>query len=153
MDDQHIYTKDTKPDLVSRYGRAWVQNPEFDKRPDASAWLKAWIVQTEFAYPLCDHYLITCVHLRDIPGARPANITVAGATHGVSVVALQPHEDYPINGPLPYPFPNPFNFVDQWKADSDEEAVQKVETCVKEIINGFLSPDTDYIDEWENRFK
>lgn len=150
-DDGVIYTTDKIPDLAGMHGTAWLLDKSFDSRPDVQATIESWIVSAVYAHPFWSHYMVTCIHLRDIDGTKPANKVFDEATHEVLVVALDPEKPYPLNAA-----PNimkPINYAGQWIALNDEEARATVEDCVKGIINGTLSPDTDFRSQWDALFK
>jgi hypothetical protein len=80
----------------------------------------------------------------------PATIHQPGATHEICVTALHPDRRPTLNGSI-YPL-TPINFAGQFIASSDEDASQRTEAEVVEVINGVLSPDTDFIGMWIQRF-
>ena len=150
-----ITTDDRIPDLVGPHGKAWKQDFDSFRKlhpglgPDGSVCV--WIVSAPWAHPVWHSYLIVCLFLRDVPGVPPAKVAMAGATHEVIVAALDPEQKrIPLND---YPkMLKPLNFAGQWIAASDEAAAAKIEATVLEIVNGTLSPDTDFLREWVKRF-
>lgn len=137
------------PDITGAAGRAWLYS-RLPDRPDVTATIRSWIVEAPAAHPLWHSYFIGVIHLRDIPGVVPATILLPGATHEVFVYALDPRQ--PAAPDLEVRWLRPINFAGQWIASDDERAIAKVEGCVRDICDGRLSPDTDWMQHWIARF-
>ena len=73
-----------------------------------------------------------------------------GATHEVMVYALDP--DWSARLDECPRWLTPVNYVGQFVEVSDAAAEARVETAVRDILAGALSPDTDYIQHWIARF-
>ena len=145
----------TQPVITGTHGSVWetdLSSPEFNQpgMVPTSLSVAHYIVSAEWAHPVWSHYFICCVHLRDVEGVPAANIALEGATHEVMVFALDPSAEIPLDT-MPTTL-RPINFSGQFIAASDEDAKEKIEEVVLEIINGKLSPDTDFISEWVKRF-
>jgi hypothetical protein len=141
------------PDMVGPHGQAWKMDLEAIQQkypnPD-NATVCGWIVHAPWAHPFWHSYSIFAVHLRPIPGVKPATIHLEGATHEVLLHALDPEwKKDPKEVPRHL---QPANFCGQWIAPTDEAATAKVRECVVDIVHGRLSPDTDYIRFWMARF-
>ena len=149
-----IYADDRIPDLIGIAGKAWKQDLEGYRKlhpEEADGALCGWIVFDPCAHPLWHYYLVCCVFLRAVPGVPPAKINLAGATHEIFVIAFDPDQKrIPLNDPPR--MLTPINFAGQWISESDEQAIAKVEGAVMEIVRGTLSPDTDFIQQWVQRF-
>lgn len=138
-----------KPDIKDEHGCAW----EFflaRTKPGQDACLKNWIVRADWAHPVWHSYLISVIHLRPIEGAQGVSLYDPRATHEVAVLALDP--DKPVQNFEPPCVLSPPNYMEQFAAASDEDAIAKVEEAVREICRGRLSPDTDYWKTWRERF-
>lgn len=70
------------PDDTGACGQAWRSRfePGPENPPDWGASLAQWAVTTREG-----QYVVNLIHLRDIPGVRPAKIVVPGATHELLV--------------------------------------------------------------------
>jgi hypothetical protein len=141
------------PHKVGSAGRAWKVDIDAVRaltpgRPDSG--LCMWIVEAPWAHPVWHSYWIGVVHLRPVPGLQEPVFFLRGATHEVMLYALDPSHTPALDKPQRFLFPA--NFHGQWQAQSDEEAVAKIEGCVDDIIAGTLSPDTDHVRSWIDRF-
>ncbi len=155
MSEPVIYVEDRAPDLTGTHGRAWkVDVPAVARRrpggPPAELCCAHWVVEARWAHPIWHSYFVGCVALRDMPGVPPAKIHLHGATHEVLVYALNPEHRRAVNDLTPYLTPG--NFHGQWRAGSDAEAASFIEDTVKLIVEGRLSPDTDFRRDWIARF-
>jgi hypothetical protein len=140
------------PDLIGKFGEAWKLDMAAirNKTGQKDSTIEAWVVHSPAAHPLFHVYLIYCLHLRPTKGVKPANISLRGATHEIGVWVVDPAwklrtDDVPV--PL-----HPANFVAQFIESEDEKAAVRVRHSVHEIITGRLSPDTDYIQHWIQRY-
>lgn len=136
------------PDLEASHGKAWEIKPD-DIMP-GSATLCLWVVEADWAHPLWGCYLITFVHLRPMANIGAPVIHLPGATHELTVAALDPRKAV-FRDQVPS-FMLPLNFAAQMIYDDDEEALHRAEMTVQEIIEGRLSPDTDARRFWATRF-
>lgn len=143
------------PDLITERGKAWrVPLADVRKRynldPSKDATIISWVVEAKWAHPAWCNYFITAVHLRPLHGAE-ATILLEGATHEVWLWALDPDRVPSIDNPMASRL-EPVNFVGQWRAASDIDAQEKIDSVVQAILAGQLSPDTDYRWQWIERF-
>lgn len=146
----------TLPDRTSKFGRGWrIDLPAIRRAKNTQegddASVCAWVVQAPWAHPVWSTYLIMTIHLRPIPRLKEPKILLEGATHEVFVIALHPDHEVDLEDPMQHHL-TPFNFVGQWRAGTDYEAERKIEHTVDEILAGNLSPDTDYVRMWVERF-
>jgi hypothetical protein len=146
-----IYAEDRAPDLIGTRGRAWKTDisaiaRRFPDGPPAELTPCGWIVEAAWAHPVWHSYAVTCIALRKHPQWKEAAIHLPDATHSVIVIALNPDHKRPLNDAVYFLIP--VNFCGQWIAESDEAAVQKIEETVRLIIEGQLSPDTDFRRQW-----
>ena len=120
-------------------------------RKDEDALVASWIVCAPWAHPLWHSYTIHLVHLRPLPN-KETRFYLEGATHELWVHALDPakHICDVIDG-YDSPFPmmlQPKNYADQFIAENDAAALERMERVVRLICDGNLSPDTDFISQW-----
>jgi hypothetical protein len=145
------------PTKQTQYGKAWRIDLSLWRQYAASqgagtagAEVSAWIVEAPWAHPVWHSYLLMAIHLRGAPDLPAPVIHLPGASHECAVIALNP-EYTPTLDRFPR-YLRPLNFTGQWVAESDEAAAVKIEACVDEILSGVLSPDTDYMRKWIERF-
>jgi hypothetical protein len=150
-------TKNTDPTLRGKLGDAWLLDVDTITRrrgmvddPRRFVSLPSWICSASYAHPAWSHYWITGLALRDHPGVTPAKINLEGATHEVMVYALSPDHPYTVDD---FPrFLTPANFHGQFIEPSDDAAAARVQQAVQDVIDGVLSPDTDFRRYWVQRF-
>lgn len=149
--------KDAMPDLTGIVGKAWLHDLEaavdrmgLDDRPPIEFTVSSWLVYAPWAHPLWAYYWLGCVSLRQIPGAAPPVILLPNATHEVMLYALNPDVEPAIDdGPQML---LPANFHGQFIEACDEDAAARVHASAREIVEGLLSPDTDFCREWVKRY-
>ena len=151
-----IYTEDKEPDMTGvGNGKVWAQDikgPQ-ERHPESvgkETTIGAWIIHAPGHHPFWEYYAIACIHLRDVPGMKPAEILLQGATHEIFIWALSPDHKVALNDDLH--LLRPVNFTAQFIEESDSSAYKKVEGSIKEIMEGKLSPDTDYNRLWIARY-
>lgn len=142
------------PTYAGRTGRAW--HVDLSKlvhaRPDTEATIASWILNVQAAHPFWSWWFLATVHLRPIPGAKPAHVVLPGATHELLVMALDPaHEP-----PNPAAFREddvhglrPIDVTQQYVVRNDADAVDLAELCARACCDGVLSPDQDFRRLWE----
>lgn len=120
----------------------------------------AWIVRAPWAHPLWHSYAaflydLTTPHARGEP-----TLHMEGATHEFIMYALDPDKDVPTITeevdslkPLHGMLLQPANHGYQFKADSDDEARERVHACIAAVNRGELSPDTDFRSAWDGLWK
>lgn len=143
-----------QPHITGPYGQAW--RYDFDAfrkarnitKPDAG--VMSWLVRAPWANIMWHSYVLHLIHLRQLPGMPPPKIYLLDATHEMMLFALDPKWEL---STLEYPrHLSPINFAAQFIEPSDAAAQERCEKCVLEIVNGKLSPDTDFIQHWRARF-
>jgi hypothetical protein len=150
-----VLTTDITPALIGSRGVAWRTNQEKIAKQEGTERLlpisvAAWVIYAPYAHPFWHSYWLSCVSLRDQEGVPPAILYRPDATHELILFALNPAHPTTIDE-QPH-FLTPTNFVGQFPAQSDSHASAIIEQTVRDIINGFLSPDTDYRRNWIMRF-
>lgn len=146
------------PTLTGAHGRAWTCDLDAARRmcgvaAEQDAMLASWVIEARWAHPFWHSYSLMVYHLRPLPDARPTKFYLAGATHEVLLYALNPEEprEPAIKGG-PHDWLHPCNFAAQFIAADDAAAAARIEAAVTRIVNGTLSPDTDYIRHWMHLF-
>jgi hypothetical protein len=151
------YTLDpisVEPTLKSAHTRAWKINLNAEQRPYC---LEAWVIEAPWAHPLWHSYLYTLVHLREIEGDGPEMkpiIHLAGATHKILLYALNPHasrNEIVTAGKAEQMLLEPCNFAAQF-VGTDSAALERFHEDIGLILDGRLSPDTDFRPQWVARW-
>lgn len=112
--------------------------------------LRGWVVHAPWAHPLWEYYFVSLIHLRSVAGVQDATKYAPDATHEIGVFAVDPNK-IPESGETPN-YLSPPNFIGQFGRSSDEIAIEYALSCLHEVCDGALSPDTDFRREWESRF-
>lgn len=136
-----------EPDKKGSSAEAWkLPSPRKLATKDQEATLAVWLVQGPF-HPIWDKWLVSMIHLRDIPGVRPAE-KKPGMTHEIVMVAVHPTADVSVDEPPnSVPLLEPVDQVIQFAAATDEMAQQVFEEVIDLICRG-ASPDQDYRAAW-----
>ena len=136
------------PDLTGIGGLAW-QIADNRTTPDHAGSLGGWLVYVPGAHPWWHTWALVLVHLRDIPGVKPAKKSYPEAEYEFLSIALQPDStpdpDHPENG---FKYLTPFDVVEQFHGVTDGQASRILEGAVRAILGGHVSPDTDYRSVW-----
>lgn len=142
--------KPGKPDLTGQQGYAWRLPDSIALRSGKPhAQVAQWVMQAAYAHPIWHSYVLSLVHLRPVSGLRPPLIMVPDATHEFMLYALDP--GHPIDFERLRCL-QPMNFAAQFKSDDDAAAIRRIEETVQDVIDGVLSPDTDFRWQWYARF-
>src|SRR5574337_683239 len=148
-----------EPDFVGVFGRAWKLSDEAIRRAsnlpdDVDVPIKGvWVVCAPNSHPVWPWYRVLMYDLKRIAGVPDAKIYLPGATHEFVVQALNPNNYPPTVDEMPMYYLTPANFAAQMVCPSDEAAVRTIEAlAIKDIVNGRLSPDTDFTFQWVARF-
>lgn len=146
-----------EPDFEGSGGRAWRIHirPEDRKEKAQDASLAGWHMHCPHAHPLWSWYMVTLIHLRDIPGTPPPTKRSPEMSHEVVVMSLNP--DHPLQNPgdiqHPLYYLEPFDHVIQFSGTTDEQAIKVIEIYVRACIDGFVSPDQDYRQVWRDMMR
>lgn len=139
-------------DVEGRGGRgAWIVPIPDDGPPDWKATLAGWFVHAPGAHPAWSWWYVGVIHLRDIPGVRPAIIRRPGATHEVMFMALDPKAGSPVDRDLGrdgLPFLEPIDLEHQLVDLTDDHARGVAISAVRAIVALGWSPDQDFRSMW-----
>lgn len=138
-----------EPDIQGPFGRAWSLSHKSDV-PDHTACLGNWLVNVPGAHPFWEYWLIVVIHLRDIPGVKPAYKKYPEAEFEFSIHSIDP-ERCPSpdpDGGVGFPILSPVDVVEQFHGISDRDARRVAEAGVTAIVNGQVSPDQDFRSLW-----
>ncbi len=132
------------PTLEGLGGKAWRFEPEWTK--EAPAAVSTWLVNCPKAHPFWQWWILTVVHLRDLPGQPPAKKGYPEAQYEFIVLAMDPKCGNPPKEPYQYLSPTDVSVF--FHGLKDEEVGALTEHAVKLIVNGWLSPDQDFRSAW-----
>lgn len=120
---------------------------QFHKNPD-DATLALWFVHAPWMHMAWQWHVAGLIHLRDIEGqSKDPTFTVPGATHEFMVWALNP--DMPLDFSIEKPAINPLqllqpvSIVQQFKAENDAKALERIEHILEHVGKGEITLDTD----------
>jgi hypothetical protein len=140
------------PDVKGPFGRAWVLNTKTEV-PEHQACLGSWLVRVPGAHPFWEHWLVSIIHLRDIPGVRPAHKRYPEAEFEFGIYSINPErcpEPDPDQAVTPgYPLLEPPDVIEQFHGISDRDAFRVAEAGISAILNGRISPDQDFRAMWK----
>lgn len=152
---------DTNPDLYGSHGMAWMldvaavarrqaeRNPG-RAQPPVELTVCAWVIHAPTYHPIWHSYAIGCISLREMPPWPPAHVSLPGSTHEVFLMALDPEQRVTTDESPPGLMP--LNFSAQFAEASDDTARARIAQTVSDIVQGLLSPDTDHLQRWIDRF-
>jgi hypothetical protein len=140
------------PDLKGVGGRAW-NLPLVSRVADHDACLGLWLVHSPPSHPFWPWKLVSVIHLRDIPGVKPALKRYPEAEYEFMIMAINPEtcpnpdpEDYRHG----YPLLEPPDVVEQFHVkNNDHDAKRILEACISGIMSGSILPDEDYRSRWK----
>lgn len=138
------------PDIEGPRARAWLV-PNRIAKPDHAASLACYLVNAPHAHPAWQWWRVCVIHLRDIPGVKPAHKRYPAAEYEFMIYAIDPTtrpEPDPDNPEEGWPYLVPIDVIEQFHGVSDRDAVRVCHLAVTAIANGFLSPDQDYRTAW-----
>jgi hypothetical protein len=129
-----------EPLISCRHGRAW-QCP-LDPAPANPAWtatVVVWLLQIPRVHPAWDCFMLSVVHLREIPGTPPAVKQFPEATHELLLFALDPNVS-PIDPTNCADFRRltPINYVGQVQLDTDDQAITLADRVARACLHQAL---------------
>ncbi len=145
-----------EPTMRGAFGLAWlIELPDPDQRrtKDESATVSYWLCHVPGAHPAWSYYAIAAIHLREIPGAKAAKIKTPGATHELFVFSVSPDQGAIDlakvgRGEQTIDTLRPIDHVVQFQVRDDADAAALVESAIRAIMAGQLSPDQDFRALW-----
>jgi hypothetical protein len=141
-----IYAEDNPPTLTGPKGRAWL-GKLLPTDPNNDPAVAYWVVEAPEADPNHNSYAVFLLRM-GVRG-KTEEVLLPGATHEVTVFALNPAEKRPLNavGAVMHPA----NFSGQWIAKDDSDAMLHVQAMVQDFVDGKMNPETD-IEAYIQRF-
>jgi hypothetical protein len=110
-------------------------------RPDWDGTLAHFLVQAPGAHAFWSEWWISIMHLRDIPGVRPAVLQFAGAEHEILCVAQDPALKADPDDPNTARLLMPIDWSVQFRGCSDRLAIEVGTAVIRAIMSGTVSPD------------
>lgn len=134
--------------------KAWRLPNLTPQKPDHTATLATFLIESPegMFHAFWNRWALNVVHLRDIPGVKPATIYELGATHEIMIVSINP--DQPKIDPdagQKIDWMSPPDVVQQFQVDNDRQAVRVGEMMIEAIVKGLASPDVDYRSFWKRQ--
>lgn len=123
--------------------------------PQDDASLAVWLVHAPWMAPAGAwhwHY-VGLIHLRDLPGqSKPPTHTLHGSTHELIAMAVDPETqpDLKATDFDKLKFLSPTSIVQQFVADNDAEALQKIERGLELVVEGRLTLESDGRTAWRS---
>lgn len=149
----------TPPTIQGSRARAWLvdlnrSRETWAKAPKPDATLAMWVIEAPWAHPVWHSFLVVLIHMRPMPDQRPTKIYLAGATHEMWLLAMNPDEPRQpaIEGVGPPHYLTPPNYASQFISESDDVACERVRRAVAMVTEGNLNPDEDYRWWWARLF-
>lgn len=137
------------PDFVGLAGRAWLMELGEHARPEQGASLVGYAVTGEW-HPLWRWWLVSVIHLREVPGTPAPVKRYPEAEYEFIIVSVDPEVDPDPDQPFPQPikYLSPTDVVEQFHGVTDAQAVEIGTLAVRSIVEGMMSPDQDHRAAW-----
>lgn len=135
-------------------GEAWLVPVRTgpDVPPDLQGSVASYYVRAPGRHAFWEWWLMAVIHLRPIPGVRPALLHRPDASHEFMWAALDPGKCPPtgIDGePQPGTVMTPLDLVHQVAGITDEQAGRILADCVRGVVGFGASPDSDLRQWWK----
>jgi hypothetical protein len=105
---------------------------------EATGTLGAWLIQAPGQAAAWEHYMVSVVHLRPIPGTPPPRKSYPEAAYELLLVALDPSREPNEHDPASRVLLRPINAHVQFHGVDDAEAVHILELAAKAVCDGVL---------------
>jgi len=140
-----------KPNFEGNGGRAWRMNIKpTTKAHEAS--LVMWLIEGPH-HPLWRWHALTAIHLRDLPGVRPAQKSYPQAEYEIGIHSVDPECEVDVDsieaGTSMLKFLRPPDLIHQFHGVTDNEVIQITVRIISLIVAGEASPDVDYQSFWK----
>lgn len=140
------------PDVQSADGRvrAWlipVPDPDKLAKPDHAGYVRGYLVHFPGAHAFWDEWTVEVIHLRDLPGVKPAHKRTEACSHEFLFTAFekeQPHDPDAFKGTRLVPL----DLVHQVEGITDEQARTILDLAVRLMCDCGIPPDADYRGFW-----
>lgn len=139
-----------EPDKEGVFAKAWLSRLRGTK-PAHEAHLASWVINGDSFHPLWRWWVMTLIHLRDIPGVKPARRRYPEAGYELLIVTINPHDTPPdpdLTASVHYLYPP--ELVYHFDGVTDEQALEILGHGVTAVLSGHLHPDVDWRPLWES---
>jgi hypothetical protein len=138
------------PDEEGPAGRAWLLRPT-DEGPEQEATVSSWLLNRPGAHPWWEWWIVTVVCLRDVQGLAPAARIYPEAAYEFQILTIDP-DHFPAPDPDfvddGYTYLHPPDVIEQFHGIDDAQAEQLCLSAIREILEGGISPDETFRDQW-----
>lgn len=110
--------------------------------------LAVWMIHAPWVHPAWSWHFATLIYLRHKPGVRPAVLSFPEASHEFIVYAMDPSFPVDLSMKGQNRFLEPVSIVQQFTAENDAAALERVETLLPEVVAGRLSVEADGRAAW-----
>ncbi len=143
-----------EPDLAGPCGRAW-KMPNKNELPSHQAHISSWLVNRPGAHPFWQWWVVSMIHLRDLPGVPAAHRHYQDAEFEFTIFSIDPERcpNPQPDDPNGYPHLVPLDVVEQFHGVSDADASRICLSAIQAIVQGILSPDQDYRQSWKESIR
>lgn len=98
-----------------------------------------WLLHCPNQSPAWCHFMLSCLHLRPIAADPEPNIYVAGATHEIVLVAIDPATNpSPTSSYWEWNYLPSTNMWEQIQVPNDEAAVELTSLAAQAVVDGYL---------------
>jgi hypothetical protein len=146
-----------RPPDYHNHADAWIipiNRSRLDWTADWEGTLCLWLMQCRWAHPFWSWYHISGIHLRDIPGVKPAHKQFSGASHEIQILSLNPKTNHDpdrlATGEQQLDYLTPMDLCHQVGGLTDDQFKSLVTEVVLAIVDGKASPDVDYREWWKS---
>lgn len=127
--------------------RAWKTN--FEHTVETSATLSSYLVHCPNLHAFWSYWWVSLIHLREVEGIQPAVRDFENAEHEISVYAQNPEIEPDPDSMKTVAVLLPVDVTEQVHGLTDGEAVDVLQMLVERVIDGSLSPDSDFRRFWK----
>ena len=110
----------------------------FTNPPESSATVVSWFLDCPGQSPAWRHFRLSIVHLRPSVALKPAHVMFPGATHEVTLFALDPERNPKPEDPRSWLRLSPINVCEQVSLPDDARAMALLRSCARAVVLGDL---------------
>jgi hypothetical protein len=132
-------------------GRAWVMEMGPEHRRDQDASIIGYVLNGPW-HPLWSWWMVSVVHLRDLPGMTPAKKHYPEAEYEFLIVSIDPQTRPDPDRPFPQnvKYLTPVDVCEQFHGVTDDQAAEICTAAIRAITRGSASPNQDYRSWWKD---
>lgn len=137
-------------DMTGPVAKAWRVPKPPDAPPDQEATVAVYLIEGPF-HVAWQHWLMSVVHLRDIPGVKPAVKRYAEAAYEFLIASLSPDGGHNPDDPKGWRWLQPLDVCEQFHGMTDAQADEMLQAFVRGVCHGQASPDQDFRRFWRHQ--